>query len=353
MNLWLIFLTGLTTGGLSCVAMQGGLLASMIANQKEDELKKPTEASMPKSFDQLDWMPVFLFLVVKLISYTFLGFLLGSLGSFFTLSLSVRLGFQTVAALFMLATALNLLEVHPIFRFVVLEPPTFIRKLVRNSTRSRAFFGPAILGFLTIFIPCGVTQAMEVVAVSSGSAILGAAIMAAFVLGTMPVFALIGILTAKLSETWNKRFLYTAALVLLFMAFYSLNGVLTVLDAPITGQKIASAISSLGQPPAWYSSAGGAATIATENGVQKATINITSSGYSPSSFTVRAGIPVELTLKTNNTYTCAASFTFRKFNIFTQLSPTDEKKVTFTPSEKGEFTYACSMGMYKGVMKVI
>ena len=37
MNLLLIFLTGLTTGGLSCLAMQGGLLASVIANQKDQE----------------------------------------------------------------------------------------------------------------------------------------------------------------------------------------------------------------------------------------------------------------------------------------------------------------------------
>ena len=37
MNLLLIFLTGLTTGGLSCLAMQGGLLAGVIANQKEQE----------------------------------------------------------------------------------------------------------------------------------------------------------------------------------------------------------------------------------------------------------------------------------------------------------------------------
>ena len=37
MSLWIIFLTGLTTGGLSCLAMQGGLLASVIANQKDQE----------------------------------------------------------------------------------------------------------------------------------------------------------------------------------------------------------------------------------------------------------------------------------------------------------------------------
>lgn len=37
MNLFVIFLTGLTTGGISCIAMQGGLLTSVIANQKEQE----------------------------------------------------------------------------------------------------------------------------------------------------------------------------------------------------------------------------------------------------------------------------------------------------------------------------
>ena len=38
MNLWIIFLTGLTTGGLACLAVQGGLLTSIIANQKDQEI---------------------------------------------------------------------------------------------------------------------------------------------------------------------------------------------------------------------------------------------------------------------------------------------------------------------------
>ncbi len=352
MNLFLIFLTGLTTGGVSCLAMQGGLLASMIANQKNTELDHPSESTKPRSFDKLDWMPVALFLVVKLVSYTILGFLLGWVGSFFTLSLGARLAFQVGAALFMLATALNLLEVHPIFRLVVLQPPKFIQRWVRGSTKTSAFFGPALLGFMTIFIPCGVTQAMEVVAISSGNPFIGALTMFAFVLGTAPIFALIGIITAKLSEVWQTRFLQFAAVILMFMSLYGINGVLTVMDAPITGQKIASAISSLGQPPSWYGSAQ-VASVTEDNGVQKVTIKIDNAGYSPRAFSVKAGVPVELTLQSDGAYTCASSFTFKKFNIFEQLKPTDKKVVTFTPTEKGEFTYACSMGMYNGVMKVI
>lgn len=366
MNLWLIFLTGLTTGGVSCLAMQGGLLASMIANQKESEFDHPNEQTKAGSFDRGDWMPVALFLVTKFFAHVILGFLLGWVGSFFILGLGARLAFQVGAALFMLATAMNLMEVHPVFRFVVLQPPKFILRSIRKlskhgdksvSSRYRNLgaggFGPAILGMMTIFIPCGVTQAMEVVAITSGSPIVGALTMGAFVLGTAPIFSLIGIVTAKLSEIWNRRFLQFAAIVLMFMAFYSLNGVLTVIDAPITAQKVASFILTIGKPPAWHGGQGENGPIKEENGVQKQTISVTNSGYSPTSFSVKLGVPVELTLESKGAYTCASSFTFKKFNIFTQLGSTDKQVFTFTPKEKGEFTYSCSMGMYRGVMKVI
>ncbi|HEX7018180.1 MAG TPA: sulfite exporter TauE/SafE family protein, partial [Patescibacteria group bacterium] len=117
MNLFWIFITGLTTGGLACLAVQGGLLASVVANQKEDELKNyELRIKNQKTLDQRDWLPVIMFLVSKLIAHVILGFFLGALGSVLTLSLGVRLAFQIFTALFMFATAMNLLDVHPIFR---------------------------------------------------------------------------------------------------------------------------------------------------------------------------------------------------------------------------------------------
>lgn len=372
MNLWAIFLTGLTTGGLTCLAMQGGLLASVIANQKGDELNtletdkeakkevkrqayiRTMQGQSQLKIDQLDWMPVTMFLVAKLISHTIVGFFLGALGSIITLSLEVRLFFQVFTALFMFATAMNLLEIHPIFRYVVIQPPKFIQRLIRDTTKSRAVFTPALLGFMTIFIPCGMTQAMEVLAINTGSPIYGALIMFTFVLGTSPLFALVGIATAKLSELWNTRFLRLAAFSLLAMTVYSLNGVLTVLDSPLSLQRIGKSITSIGEPPDWYGSAGGAQpAVVIVNGKQQIKIAISSRGYSPTEFTVKAGVPVELQLESNGAYSCATSFTFRKFNVFTQLKPNDSKTIAITPTEKGNFTYSCSMGMYTGVMHVI
>jgi uncharacterized protein len=352
MNLWLIFLTGLTTGGLSCLAMQGGLLASVITNQKEDELEHSKNRTLLKqgSFDTLDWLPVTLFLTSKLVIHTLFGFLLGALGSVISLSLGVRLAFQIFTVFFMFATAMNLLDVHPIFRYVMFQPPKFIQRLIRGSSKSKALFAPAVLGLLTIFIPCGVTQAMEVTAINSGNAVNGALIMFAFILGTSPLFALIGVAAAKLSEIWNQRFLKLAAYGLVVMAIWGLNGVLVVVDSPITLQKITQPVTYFFSPDRFASTETTTVVIA---GVQKVEIQAVNAGYQPRYFKVQAGQPVELTVSTKNTHSCAAAFTFKAFKIATFLGPTDSKTFTFTPTQKGKYTYACSMGMYTGTMEVM
>jgi len=353
MNLWLVFLTGLTSGGVTCAAMQGGLLASTIANEKRAEGKKIPQDAAPGSFDLGDWGPVATFLSTKLIVHLIFGALLGALGSVLTLSLSAQLFFQGLAALFMLASALNLLEVHPIFRYLAFTPPRFARKLIKNTTVANRLFAPGILGILTVFIPCGVTQAMEVVAISSGSAIQGALIMGTFVAGTAPAFAIIGIATAKLSEVWRTYFLRVAAALLIIMALYSFNGILQVRDSQFSLQRLGPKIVRLLPPYDRNSTSAKAITPEIINGIQPVTITIESDGYSPNRFAVKAGTPVELTLKAGSVYSCATSFTFRAFNIQTQLRPNTSQKFTFTPTRKGIYTFSCSMGMYSGTMEVI
>src|SRR5258708_16828049 len=68
-NLWAIFLTGLFVGGLTCMAVQGGLLAATIAQSEEERLKEKVKKG--------NALPILGFLGAKLTAYTLLGFLLG------------------------------------------------------------------------------------------------------------------------------------------------------------------------------------------------------------------------------------------------------------------------------------
>ncbi len=323
--------------------MQGGLLAGVLANKKEEELEtngspKFTSAS---TFYKDDVWAVSAFMIAKLVSHTLFGFLLGWLGSVIALSLGMRLTFQTFAAVFMFATAMNLLNVHPIFRFMAFQPPRFVQKWIHTTSKSQALFAPALLGFLTVFIPCGVTQSMEVLAINLGNPVQGALVMFAFVLGTTPLFVALGLATVKFSENWRQQFLRVAAYVLIFMALYSVNGVLTVLDSPLSWHNLTNTARGDAVP-----------AIQTEQ-AQRLTINVTNSGYSPNVVVVESGKPVELTLVTNETYSCAVAFTFKAFGISTFLKPTGSETFTFTPTQKGSYTFTCSMGMYTGTMQVI
>ncbi len=355
MNLLAIFLTGLTTGGVSCAAVQGGLLASIIANQKKQELdqiktKKPTKLTQ---FDQLDWLPVTMFLTAKLVIHVILGLILGGLGAVFAINQGLQLTLQILTALFMFATAMNFLDVHPIFRHLAFQPPKFLRRLVKNSSQSQALFAPITLGLFSVFIPCGVTQSMEVLAIASGNSLQGALIMGSFVLGTSPIFALLGIATAKMTEVWQAIFNKTAAAILIALAIYSFNGALIAIDSPITINKITDKI-------VWFFSDERFAQKELENqaikqvgNLQKVKIDIKNNGYTPKYFKVKKNVPVELTLASGNVYSCAQAFVFREFNINTIVKSNSNQTFTFTPKEKGKFTFSCSMGMYTGVMEVI
>ncbi len=352
MSLGFIFLTGLTTGGISCLAMQGGLLASMIANRsklQQGQEPQPTEKqtiSLTKKV-QLLLAPVGAFLFAKLFVHILFGFLLGWLGASVEMSLEVRITFQIFTAFFLMATALNLLDAHPALRVLSFEPPPWIRKMVRNTQHNTSLFGPAVLGALTIFIPCGVTQSMEVLAITSGSGGAGASILGTFVLGTMPVFAVLGAVTTQLTQKWESLFRVFAAITLGFLALSSINGVLVVINSPMSVNAILESARTRKE-----------STGETDmkpmltNGVQKITLQVTNAGYEPRRLAVVVGHPVELTIQSQDTYSCALAFVFKEFGITANLKATDSRTFTFTPQKTGRFPFACSMGMYTGMLEV-
>lgn len=342
-NLWIIFLTGLTVGGLTCLAVQGGLLASVIAEREE-------EGSMGRGTAKHAIYATGVFLISKYIAYIILGFLLGAFGGVLNIGGKVQTVMQLAAGLYMIAVALNLLNIHPIFRYVIIQPPRFLTRIVRNQSKSKDIFAPALLGAMTIFIPCGTTLAMEALAISSANAFVGASIMAAFILGTMPLFFGIGIATSVMGEAFKAKFLKLAAVAVIYLGISSINGSLVALNSPLTLQSLVenfpSAI-SLGK------SNDQQAQNVDEATTQNAQIDVTSYGYKPNYIRVKKDQELTLTLISKDAYSCASAFRIPSMGISRNLAATDTQTITFTPTKTGKIKFNCSMGMYRGVIEVI
>ncbi len=340
-TIWLAFLAGLTTGGISCLAVQGGLLTSSLTGS---ESNNETDG-VPRRLNK--WAHVSIFLLAKLVAYTIVGFLLGLLGSSLTLSPKLLGSVQIVVGLFMLATAARLLDLHPIFRYAAFQPPKWVYRLLKRQSVNASVFTPAVLGVLTILMPCGVTQATMAIAVASGNPLMGAAIMGAFVLGTSPIFFALGASIAELLQ--RRAFVYIAACIVAIFGVVSINGGLGLRGSLYTIQnlyKVATAdVSSF--------TVGETAPVVGTNGFQEVRIRVSDSGYTASSNTLKVGVPTRVILATERTRGCARAFTVPDYGISKILPETGEEVIEFTPKKPGRLAYSCSMGMYTGEFTVI
>jgi uncharacterized protein len=334
-NLFAVFTTGLLTGGFTCIAVQGGLLTSALA--------QPAVINKQKAVSNL--LPTVTFIGSKLIAYTILGFLLGWVGSQLQVSIQTRIILQLVVVIFMLGTALNLLNVHPVFRFFLIKPPIWALRLADKEASSRSLFAPAFLGFLTVLIPCGATQAMMALAVGTGQPVWGALVMFAFVLGTSPVFFLLGLATVEIKSLFNKQFAKIAAFAIILLALFNLDSTLALANSRHTIRSV------LEKAYCVFSYCDLAFSL---DPVTEQTITFSPTGYSPSRFTVRAGEEITLNLVNEDASGCIQSFTISALNIQEIVHPDESKTITFTaPSEPGRINFTCSSGLYPGTIDVI
>lgn len=368
-NLAVVFLTGLTTGGLSCLAVQGGLLASSVANQAQDDFAASATGSKrsdPAASKHVA-LPIALFLGSKLFAYTILGLLLGWIGSALALTPQLRALVQIAIGIFMLGTALRILNVHPIFRYFNIEPPKKITRYIRRKSKNSdgQFVTPIFLGALTVLIPCGITTAMMALAIGSGSLIAGALIMAAFVLGTSPVFFGLAYFATKLGEKMHEKFLKVAGAVILVLGLFAIEGGLNLAGSPVSfsafvqnlaSQRVASqAAANQAYAPVTGEAASpspspapGAAAGTAEQSASSGTLNMiaTSQAYSPQVMQAKAGQAYKLVIDSQNNRGCGRSLVIPALNLQTTLSENGQSAIDLPPQKAGTMRITCIMGMY-------
>ena len=360
MNQYIVaFITGITTGGLSCLAVQGGLLASSLEQQLEQQLDMQIEQEIAarrvrgsgKKRDKILAkpklaLPILLFLAAKLVAYTLIGFLLGALGSVLQLNAITRAILLIAVGIFMVGNALRMFNVHPIFRYFAIEPPKFITRYIRRKAKNgESVFAPLFLGALTVFIPCGVTQAMMAVAVGTGNALQGAVLMFAFILGTSPVFFVVAYLAMKLGSRLEKWFMRFVAVILLVLGLFSINSGLTLVGSPLSVTNMIQSVNATRKELA------SSVPISESDGVTLY-LSAGNNGYSPRTLHARADTPIKLNLVTYQTTACSRSFVIPSLGVEKLLSETGTETISIPAQPSGTvMRFSCSMGMYTGEIR--
>ncbi len=376
MNLTAVLVTGLLAGGVSCAAVQGGLLAGLVARQQAAEgrnavrrspgdqrsgagnprqgsAKRPSDGKRavaveprPSMASRLadDFAPVGGFLAGKLVSHTALGALLGVLGTVVQISVRARTVTQLAAGALIIAFGLAQLGVRG-FRGFTITPPAALSRLVRGQARSQSALAPAMLGVATVLLPCGVTLSVAALALTSGSALGGAATMAVFVIGTSPLFAALGYVARRAATAWQGRLAAATGVVVLLMGAYTLNGGLELAGSSFAASRLPETL-GFSAPPAT------AESVSTSDGRQEVVLTARTGSYSPANIKVRAGVPTTLIVRSDGATGCVRSFIIPSMNKQWVLPETGDTAIDLGVLSPGELDYSCGMGMYTGRLTI-
>jgi len=335
-SLSFVFVVGLTAGISTCMAIVGGLVLAISARFSE----KHPEAGAKQKF-----VPHLFFNLGRVGGFALLGGLLGILGSTIQPS-AFSVGILTaLVALVMVLLGLQLLELFPRISAWKLTLPKGIAKLLGIQTHSKKEYShgrAALFGALTFFLPCGFTQAVQLFVVTQGDALLGALTMGVFALGTAPGLLGIGGLSSLAKGAFGRYFFKTAGVAVIALGVFNFGNGLHLLGLGVASQpsvepkkeQSAKAVSGEKQEP------------------QVIRMDQLADGYVPNEFTVKKGQPVRWIIDSKESYSCAVSLVSPKIGVKKILKP-GENIIEFTPKAAGTIPFSCSMGMYRGVIKVV
>ncbi|MFF5245532.1 sulfite exporter TauE/SafE family protein [Streptosporangium sp. NPDC000095] len=395
---------GLVAGTASCTAVQGGLLTGLTSrdlparSRRHCETRECDGTDEPGRTDGADEhgetggtggdgkdggagagpsgpVVVALFLAGRLGSHVVAGALLGLAGSAVLLGPQVRAALLVAAGIAVAGFGIRMFGrgprtgCHP---GVASGGRTSRRGGVSGITGITRITAPApralALGAATILLPCGVTLGIETVAVSSGSVLGGGAVMAGFVVGTTPAFALLGLVLRRAATTRLAALAGVAALATglwTISSGLSLGGWLPGSGGPAMAagapagtarNPMAGATDEAGAAdgPAGGIPDGPAGTTGDQaraavhsGGVQRIDIWATDRGYRPGVVTARAGFPTELVFHLVGAPGCTRTLTIDGRDV------TLPATVRLGARDAGSLRYVCSMGMYVGFIRFV
>ncbi len=324
-----VLIIGLVAGASSCLAVTGGLLLALAA--KHNQLHR-AETPWEK------FKPLLHFNIGRLLSYFFLGGLVGILGQSVTLNTKMSGYMSILVALIMFYLALTILQIVPSGSFPI-RPPKKLAHWIHSLSESDHPAAPFFLGACTFFLPCGFTQSLQLVALASGNFVTGALTMLTFAIGTLPSLLGLSAVSSTAKGSASRLFLRFSGTVVLVLAFVNLSSGIT-----LTGFNFSSVLSA-------PSTAVGAAPKIV-GGKQEVSMKVTRIGYVPNNLTIQSGIPVRWMVDGAGATGCTSQMVIPDLNITKPLT-TGINEINFTAVKPGQLAFSCSMGMVRGSFTVL
>ncbi len=194
-----VFLTGLL-GGVHCAGMCGGIVAALSGQAGGRRL------SLHLAYNG-----------GRVVSYALAGALAGAAGSLGLLLeglLPVQLALYVLANAMLIGLGLYLAGVSSVVAWIERLGAALWRRiqpLARNLLPADTLPRALGMGLLWGWLPCGLVYAVLTTALLTGNALDGAAIMAAFGLGTLPNLLLAGLALRRMTAATRSRPLRMAA----------------------------------------------------------------------------------------------------------------------------------------------
>lgn len=101
----------------------------------------------------------------------------------------------------------------------------------------------------------------------------------------------------------------------------------------------------------WLKKAAGTRAALTSSGYQEQMI-LVKGGYTPDTVVVERGKPVRLIFRREETSACSEQIVFADFKKTAQLPEGKPVAIELMPTEAGEYTFTCQMGMLRGTLVV-
>lgn len=328
-------LVGLTAGFSTCMALIGGLVISVASKYAENH---PTETALQK------FRPHLFFNAGRIVSFIAFGAIMGAIGSAFALKGSL-LGLLTIAVgAVMLVLGLQLTEIFPRITRGLTLPSGLAKRIGINSRKEREYShkNAFVMGAATFFLPCGFTQAMQLLAVSTGNPLQAAVIMGAFAIGTTPGLLTLGGLTSVVKGAFAQRFFRIVGVLVVAMALinftngFTLAGLNRFLDSskPMVNTAVQ------------QQSSEGSVVLNTTFKLKEDIV--------PSTFTAKVGQKTTLVVDVKEDgQGCMSTIMIIGLDDSPQYLKKGKKiELTFTATKPGTYTIACAMGVPRGSITV-